>query len=154
MNPESLASSTEGSNPSSSGSAPEGRRPRWLATLALFLALAGVGGALFQDDLRAVFRPELQEQIEEERREQEETASFFTTRRPVHPGDPVRLTFSGLGFGALCLGVGALLRREDPRVATLALAVSLVPLAWQYLGIVLIILVGLVILGVFLGILG
>ncbi len=121
------------------------QKPILLGCIALILSMMGVGGALFQDFIRAQVQPELQQQIDETKKAESETTVGLNE-------DYVRLGYMGCGFLALVFAIFGLLRFEDPRFAGLALAISLVPLAWEYLAIVLIVLVVLLALAMFFGV--
>ncbi len=118
-----------------------------IGLIGILIALTGIGVAIFQDDLRPE-KPSAAEQIKDlaVSRGIELLGGHVEKRRER---DLVQLTYLGLGFIALVLGVVSFLRKESPQVAGAAGALGVIAIGWEFVLIGIIIAVIILILAYF-----
>ena len=101
-----------------------------IGIIGLVIALAGVGVAIFQDDLRpaATDTPvELKDRVIEAGAE---LLGVEVERKGS--ADTVRIVQFALGFLAIVLGVISWVRKEDHRMSSVPIALGIIVVAWEY----------------------
>ena len=118
-----------------------------IGLIGILIALTAIGVAIFQDDLRPE-QPSAAEKLKDlaVSKSIELLGGDAEGRRER---DVVQLTYHGLGFIALVLGVVSFLRKESHQVAGAAGALGVIAIGWEFVLIGIIIAVVILILAYF-----
>jgi len=118
-----------------------------IGLIGILIALTAIGVAIFQDDLR----PEKRSAAEQIKNLAVSTGLELLggDAKVRRERDAIHLTYYGLGFIALVLGVVSFLRKESHQVAGAAGALGVIAIGWEFVMIGIIIAVVILILAYF-----
>jgi hypothetical protein len=100
-----------------------------LALLGLFLAVIGLGIAMFQDDLR----DEQATTVESVAQQALDKGTEIWSGDKRFREDAISYSILGLGLVGFVLGLGALLKKENGGLGLLAMVVGGVTMSWHWL---------------------
>jgi hypothetical protein len=101
-----------------------------IGVIGIVIALAGVGVAIFQDDLRPPPTPGTIQLKDVALEKGAELLGIKVAEKTS--SDWVRLTHLLLGFLAIILGVTSWIKKENHRVSAAAVSLGIVAAAWEY----------------------